>query len=765
MNKAITDGVVFMPPAFSAGNLGQWSRGDGVPGSDTYASLATAAFVPADQDFGGCLEIVKTEGTQKLRFMGRTPILPGCYLRVTARVKAISGSLPSVRIAGWAGDDNDDAVTGVTTRGDSTDLTTYGDVVEVSAIVGIGSRNGVDMIWGTEAEYGHFGIDLTGLNGGVVRVDDIVIEDVTSVFLRDMMNWVDVRDFGAIGNGSTNDSAAFEAADQAANGRRILVSNGTYRLNDSVTLDSRVQFEGQVTMPDDAVLSLTKDFSLPTYIDAFGGDEETAFKKALQSLMNNADHESLDLGGRRVSVSAPIDVQAAVPNRTTYAQRRVIRNGQLRAESSGNWAPTVVTSQARYAASNPWRLTNVSNIANVQVGSLVEASDGVGREIYVKQVNVAAQEITLSQPLSRAEGTQNYTFTRFKYMLDFTGFDRLNVFELEGIEFQCGEEASGLILPRLGTVNVVRNCVFNRPGNRGITSIGDGCQGILIDHCQFISHEGGAAPQDRHTVAINANANDVKIRNCRASQFRHFAVLSGTHTIITGNHFFQGGGAGINAPRTAGIVIAVRACNTQISGNYIDNCFVEWTNEREPEPNHTGGFGFAGLSITNNVMLCSEVSQWFSSIVWKPFGTGHIINGLNVSGNTFRCVGGTIYRAERIDTSEGAVLKGSMKAIHFSGNTYHNIESGASNPLLIKHSQNSAESVWEIETDNRLPFEGYAKEVESLVSRSRPRNASNVTRNHFPYASVQQGGQQDRIHVVWPEPMLGDVTVNIRMDK
>ena len=101
MNKAITDDVVFQPTSFAAG-LGVWSSGDGTPGSDTYQNIGTAAFVPSDQDFGGALELQVTSGTQKLRYMGETPILPGCYLRVTARAKAVSGNLPSVRIAAWA---------------------------------------------------------------------------------------------------------------------------------------------------------------------------------------------------------------------------------------------------------------------------------------------------------------------------------------------------------------------------------------------------------------------------------------------------------------------------------------------------------------------------------------------------------------------------------------------------------------------------------------------------------------------------------------
>ena len=110
------------------------------------------------------------------------------------------------------------------------------------------------MVWGTEALYGHFGLDLNGSNGGVVRIDDIEIVDITSAFLRTMMNIVDVRDYGAIGDGVTDDSAAFADADDAADGRTVLVSEGTYFLDDDVILKNRVEFQGTVTMPTEKML-------------------------------------------------------------------------------------------------------------------------------------------------------------------------------------------------------------------------------------------------------------------------------------------------------------------------------------------------------------------------------------------------------------------------------------------------------------------------------------------------------------------------------
>ena len=105
-----------------------------------------------------------------------------------------------------------------------------------------------------------------------------------------------------------------------------------------------------------------------TLTDGLFGDEELGFRKAFQALLNFADHESLDLNGRRIEVTAPIDMQAAVNNKTTFATRRAIRNGQFNVVDGPAWAPDVVTSQASYSTANDRMLTAVANIANVPVG-------------------------------------------------------------------------------------------------------------------------------------------------------------------------------------------------------------------------------------------------------------------------------------------------------------------------------------------------------------------------------------------------------------
>ena len=484
MNTAKTNNVQLSPPPFQDG-LQVWSSTDGTPGSNSYhnaSNASNAALVPADQDFGSCLEMLKTTGEQHLRYMGKTPISPGRYLKITARLKAISGNFPSVRIAGWAGTTGDVNLPWVTQVGPLTELKNYGNVVEVTAIVGSGQRPEVDMVWGTTALYGHFGLDLKGKNGGLIRIDDLVIEDVTELYFQDLLKHVDVRDYGALGDGTTDDRSAFVAADAAAAGREILVPSGSYFIGRSLTLHAPVSFEGTLNMAETSVLSLTKQFDLPTYIRAFG-DEERGFVKAFQSLLSDSDHESLDMAGRRVTINGPLDM-ARLSGRTSFAQRRVIRNGQLYAAGDSVWNSAKVTSQGSYSTYYQTRLSNVKNVVNIQVGSLVEGV-GVGREVYVRAVDLSAQQVTLSQPLYAAEGTQEYTFTRFQYLLDFSGFGSLHKMCFSDIEFQCNVKANAIMLPQTGWLFQLRDCYVTRPRHRAITSIGTGCQGMLIDNCFF----------------------------------------------------------------------------------------------------------------------------------------------------------------------------------------------------------------------------------------------------------------------------------------
>lgn len=756
MNKAITQGLVLMPPPFSAG-LALWSREDGRPGQGSYAGQPNAAFVPADQDFAGCLELQKTLSLQKLRCFQQIPFQPGLYLRVTARVKAISGPLPSVRIAAWAGNSGGSNVASAVQTGPSVALTSYGQVVTVSAILASGNRTGVDMTWGTGPVYGHMGLDLTGPTGGVVRIDDIEIEDVTAIFHSEMFDWIDVRDYGALGDGVTNDWAAFDAADTAAAGRTVVVSPGSYYLASHFTFDNPVKFEGTLVMPLSQRLSCTRDYNLNTYAAAFGSELE-GFRRALQVLFYFTDHNTLDLNGRRVELTGPIDV-AALTGLTAFGQRRVLSNGVLTVAPGSAWDTQTVTSVASYSTATPTRLSGVANIAAIPVGARISGT-GVGREVYVASKNIGAGTLELSQPLWGGNGTRTYTFRLFKYMLDFSGFQDLWRFEISDMEFSCASVCSAVSLPYAGSLFRFDRCTFQTPRNKAITSIKGGCQGMVVEGCLF--NGGGPNPPD-DIIGFNVNANDSKIRNNRSAYLAHFGIFAGGSHIVMGNHLFPDSRTA-SPMRRAGFIFTTPNVRGFVIGNYIDHHFIELSNEYDENPNSGSSYTFGGLTISGNLFLYADPSPAFRFITVSPKGSGHSLNGLVVSNNVFRSSQAALERVEMVDTSNGTLNTGSFRNVVFANNTFTGVSQATVSPIYVEHTQNTASATWVVDATAYLPFTGRSRNVEAVVLEGPLRNAANVVQWAQPYVEVEQGAGNRLVNLQWPSAVKGRAMVTVRCD-
>ena len=59
----------------------------------------------------------------------------------------------------------------------------------------------------------------------------------------------------------------------------------------------------------------------------------------------------------------------------------------------------------------------------------------------------------------------------------------------QNVEFGLEGNANGVMLPPSGGLWSFRDCFFTRPQDRCITSIGEACQGMLIDRCEFMSDD------------------------------------------------------------------------------------------------------------------------------------------------------------------------------------------------------------------------------------------------------------------------------------
>ena len=168
-----------MPPAFAEG-LDDWARGDGTPDSPTYDRVDSARIALNDRDFGACLELRKTDRVQRLRYMGELPIRPGGYVEITARIKALRGPLPMVRIATWPGGTGGHGIADLPSTGPLLPIEAHDAPVCLRVVIGPQAGPGVDLVWDDRALYAHVGLDLVGPDGGVVRIEDIAVRDVTS---------------------------------------------------------------------------------------------------------------------------------------------------------------------------------------------------------------------------------------------------------------------------------------------------------------------------------------------------------------------------------------------------------------------------------------------------------------------------------------------------------------------------------------------------------------------------------------------------------
>ena len=671
--------------------------------------------------------------------------------------------MASARIAGWAGDGQRNHVDGLVEVGPTTAMRNYGEIIEVSAIVGIGSRKGVDMAWGTKPVFGHFGLDLVGSNGGVFRVESLRIDDITAAFVPSLLDWVDVRDFGAVGDGVTNDRDAFIAADRASDGGWVVVPEGNFFISGDLSIDSPIRFKGRISTPTSTRVAFMKSFDFPTYADAFG-DETLGMKKAIQALLGYTDHLSLDLCGRRVDLEEPLLLDKFAPDLDGFSNRRLIRNGGIQAKPGPAWNTGRWTSVATYRPTNPMQLTNVANVAQIEVGSRVVGS-GVGREVYVNARNISQGTLTLSQPLYGGAATRTYSFERYRYLFDFSGVRQLDRLNFVDIDFGCEGIASGIMLPPKGEMIQIKDCYFTRPLDRAITSIGRGCQDLLVDNCQFLSNDMDLPAQQRTTVAINVNANDIKIRNNRFVRFAHFMVANGGGHIISGNHWFQGDGSG-QGLRYAGLVLTQPNVQTTVSGNYIDNASIEWTNEHSAFPVFNNNeFSFGGLTLTGNTFLCSNTVPWFTWITVKPYGSGHFIQGLNVVGNVFKALYGNVERIDRVDTSIADLNYNNMRNLQFQANTFNGIDTYVANPLMIQVSQNNPGANWTTNNITGLPFQGWAKSVQSVVAETALLTGDNTRVDASPNVQFEVGGARRQIRLSWAQPLKGRVCVYVRMDR
>ena len=757
MTLDMIGGESYLPKRFNEG-LNYW-RNDLAASSvttldaDPNFTLSTQA-----NDTYGQLIVNKSNSTMAAVHGSLIPIIATQYLEVKFKIQLLSGSAPNVKIIGAATTSTGTPLPANSRNGPSVELVS-GIEMEVSAIIGSGARPGVDLVWQTDVAGAYFGLELTGPNGGTVLVKDMQISDVSAAFLSMHSGMIDIRDYGGIGDGTTDCRDAFIAADAEANGRTLFLPEGDFYIGSELTIHSPLRCTGRIVADDATPIMLIHRYDLETYFHAFK-NEEVAFRKGFQALFKFSDHNIFDMRGRRVELTAPVRFKELLPDISRVTYQRTICNGELRAWNSSQWNDSVATSSARYdGIQDPLVLSNVQNISQIDIGSNIHGS-GVGRDVFVVDKNESAKTITLNRELYGPPTTQTYTFTRFKFLIDFCEVDEVKYFEMVNIRFQLKARASLIILAKKGIACKMTHLWVQGPKDRGICSYNEGCNGITVESCNFQSDEWVVEASERKAIAISTKKNDMKIRNNRCTYFRHFAVLGGTGHIISGNHFFQDNPNG-GESRSAGMVLTDGFSKSLFVGNYIDNCWIECTQEHIYGDRSSVNAFIGYQTITGNHFTLSNIddASGFAFIKFRPFGNNEKLVGLSVIGNVFVNYCDTnMESAEAIVTANGNIDWNKTTDVVFSGNSWRSINHQSSSPNYKKVSRSTSAKTWTEDFQDDLPFGAKPLRVISLVANS------DLTSSHLPKTATLQGSGSKDVTFTFPDSTKGSLNVGFSMD-
>ncbi|MDD9977613.1 MAG: right-handed parallel beta-helix repeat-containing protein, partial [Boseongicola sp.] len=165
------------------------------------------------------------------------------------------------------------------------------------------------------------------------------------------------------------------------------------------------------------------------------------------------------------------------------------------------------------------------------------------------------------------------------------------------------------------------------------------------------------------------------------------------------------------------------------------------------------------------IFTVNDAASYFSWIVLKPFGSGHFIQGLSVTGNTFKSLNGTTDRIEKLDDSIASLDFGLTRNVEFSGNTFNGIGQNTINPVTLQFDQASVANVWTLDISGYLPFGGRAREVTSVVTENAITDGGGADVFHMPYVTTEVGAAKDQVSLTWPVATQGRVHVTARTDR
>jgi len=432
---------------------------------------------------------------------------------------------------------------------------------------------------------------------------------------------VSVKDFGAVGDGVTDDSAAFQAAVNAAivGYAEVFVPGGDYLIGASINLGSVGSYTGGIKIRGVAPNSvgkrsniIQKDLNIPVFVQDSIATHITGLSFTCWA------------GNSKTAAGANIVATAYTANSITL--------------SANPWAGS---SPVIWAPTTPYVATDTTAYPNVirfnLMGAWVASSVTVNGNGTVTLNNVKGSDGTINASISGVVGG-SVTFISLAHSIGSTGFTNANT----GVIF-CDLRENGFY-DHLWFNQVTRAFSFDATGSGGGASVGVGNAGffsdIVIDQAQNFIWSAGD---------INAG----QFTNCQF--YGTLVPFYAPYGNISSNNFSN----------CKSISSKFAQANTNFIGNTVTGCSF----------NEITGYGYSDLLVNVGGTLKD------STFVGNNFGrsTAIVFNVGNISGVTF--VGNNILSNGEGGAAYFITCAGTVLNSRFSENNFAALYGSNSNRL------------------------------------------------------------------------------------
>jgi|GEM_PF-1241221 len=491
----------------------------------------------------------------------------------------------------------------------------------------------------------------------------------------------------------TQTVAELDAVDKTnlSDGQQASVENeGIY------ALDKTADKWNQTTLKAPYILSSYRGLKISEFIDTnniLHVDNKAKVQEAFNVLLNSGRYTELDMEGRRVAIDGVMDFGAIWEGKPSQGIKTV-RNGWFSAltdmSSPSNFTRNVTTTIGK-------DVINISSTDGIAPGMYV-SGPAVPRETYI--VSVGEDGLGTARINTHAWRTVKdavHRFQEFDYMFDFKNVSGLSNFRFHNITFDALNKISIIRGPQSGSTMTLSHCILHQPKMRGITFWTSGGSNLQMDNCQGVANktDRGLPPEERVGVFCTVTTNDCKFRGNYVWQFKHTLVLHGSGNVIVGNHFWQGKNpeseVGPFDTRTASIILTSANNKTNITGNYIDNSWIELANDNTTDLNWPLG---GGVTITGNQFTTVSRIGTYGFIALAPYKPNSSCARISVIGNVFKNVYGGAFGAivpmEKADViivpqgSYGSIDHTQVSQIYWRSNNYGQVKKETASELTVE---------------------------------------------------------------------------------